>query len=66
MSDEKVNTDAAAPEGDSSGKTEKRGTHWDDPNVPVGNAPPIPRWPLVVLGAAWAGWVVFLVVMVMS
>lgn len=36
---------------------------WADPNVPVGNAPPLPRWPLIVAGIAWLAWVVFLVVM---
>ena len=37
---------------------------WDDPSVPVGNAPPRSMWSLVLLGTAWAGWVVFLVFMV--
>lgn len=37
---------------------------WDDPSVPVGNAPPRSKWPLVLFGTAWAGWVVFLMFMV--
>ena len=36
---------------------------WADPDVPAGDAPPLPRWPLVVSGLAFAAWVVFLVVM---
>ncbi len=39
---------------------------WADPNVPVGNAPPLPRWPLIVAGIAWLAWVVFLVVMTVN
>ena len=39
---------------------------WEDPNVPVGNAPPLPRWPLAVVGLAWLVWVVFLMVMMLS
>jgi hypothetical protein len=38
----------------------------DDSNVPVGNAPPSPTWPLVLSGLAWLAWVVFLLVMVLS
>lgn len=33
---------------------------WSDPNIPVGNAPALPRWPLVVAALAWTAWVVFL------
>lgn len=36
---------------------------WDDPKVPAGNAPPLPRWPLVASGVAFALWLGFLVVM---
>ncbi len=39
---------------------------WADPTVPVGNAPPLPWWPLVVSGALWLAWVVFLVAMALS
>ena len=37
--------------------------NWEDPSVPVGNSPPLPRWPLVMATLAWLAWVVFLVVM---
>lgn len=39
---------------------------WADPRIPVGNAPPLPRWPLAVAGLAWVAWVAFLVVMMLS
>jgi hypothetical protein len=44
----------------------KSRVHWDDPSVPVGNAPPMPRWPLVVSAVVWLAWVVFLIVMLVS
>ncbi len=44
----------------------KRGVNWEDPSVPIGNAPPLPRWPLVLAGIAWLAWVVFLVVMMLA
>lgn len=34
--------------------------NWEDPNVPVGDAPPYPKWPLAFFGTLWMGWVVFL------
>lgn len=36
---------------------------WNDPSVPIGNAPPMSRWPIVAWALAFAGWVVFLAVM---
>ncbi|MCH8244017.1 MAG: hypothetical protein IH897_15620 [Planctomycetes bacterium] len=36
---------------------------WEDPNIPIGNAPPLPRWRFLVAGLAWLAWVGFLVVM---
>lgn len=39
---------------------------WEDPNIPVGNAPPLPRWPLVVIGLVWVAWIVFMFVLVLS
>jgi hypothetical protein len=39
---------------------------WADPNVPVGNAPPLPKWPLALSICAWLVWVVFLVVMMLA
>lgn len=44
----------------------KSRVNWDDPSVPVGNSPPMPRWPLVVSTIAWLAWVVFLIVMLAS
>jgi hypothetical protein len=40
------------------------GVDWSDPNVPAGDSPPLPRWPMYVSAAAWGLWIVFLVVMV--
>ena len=67
MSTDKEPTSADA-EGATSGsepakERKKSRIDWDDPNVPVGNAPPLPRWPLFVASLAWVGWVVFLAVM---
>ncbi len=39
---------------------------WADPNVPVGNAPPLPKWPLALSICAWLVWVVFLVAMLLA
>ena len=44
----------------------KRGVNWEDPSVPIGNAPQLPRWPLVLAGFAWLAWVVFLIVMMLA
>jgi len=44
----------------------KARVNWDDPSVPVGNAPPMPRWPVVVTAIAWLAWVVFLIAMLVS
>ncbi len=63
MSEKETNGGAAPPEEDSVKEPEKQGVDWNDPAVPVGNAPPMSRWPLAVLGVAWLGWLVFLAVM---
>ena len=39
------------------------GPNWEDPSVAVGNAPPMAGWPLVVSILAWAGGIVFLLMM---
>ncbi len=39
---------------------------WEDPTVPIGDAPSIPRWPVVVNAIAWFAWIGFLVAMVAS
>ena len=36
---------------------------WDDPKTPAGDAPPMPRWPLLLAAAAWGAWLIFLVAM---
>lgn len=36
---------------------------WRDPNVPAGDAPPLPRWPLVVSAIAFGLWICFLAAM---
>ena len=40
--------------------------NWEDPSVPVGDSPRLPRWPLAVACVVWAGWVVFLFAMMLS
>lgn len=42
------------------------GIDWSDPNVPVGNAPPMPLWPALVAGLVWALGIVFLIMMTIS
>lgn len=37
------------------------GARWDDPNVPVGDAPPLPRWPLYFWIAVCLAWMVVLI-----
>jgi len=39
---------------------------WADPKTPVGDAPPLPRWPLIVAVAGWTAWIGFLAAMVIS
>lgn len=41
-------------------EAERKPTKWEDPSVPAGNAPPMPKWPLPVMGVAWVAWVGFL------
>ena len=54
------------PQSDSTDEVKKPRIDWADPTIPVGNAPPLPRWPLGVAGLAWLGWVLFLLMMVLS
>jgi hypothetical protein len=37
---------------------------WNDPSIPAGDSPPLPRWPLVLSAVAWVAWLLFLVLMV--
>jgi len=39
---------------------------WADPSVPVGNAPPLPQWPWFLSIGAWLGWLVFLLIMLLT
>lgn len=48
---------------DSSTPEKKSRFNWKDPSVPVGNAPPFPKWPLMLSATLWVGWTVFLFVM---
>lgn len=45
----------------SSRRGRSRGRQAAD-DVPIGNSPPMPRWPLVAFGLAWLAWVGFLFV----
>ena len=48
------------------GESAPGGVDWEDPSVPVGNAPRLPRWPLVLFAVAWVAWVGFLLVVALS
>ena len=39
------------------------GVDWNDPSVPAGDSPPLPRWPLIVSVVAFVLWIVFLLAM---
>ena len=54
--------DAKASINNQDGRATKRRIDWDDPEVPIGDAPSLPRWPLALTGLAWVAWVVFLIV----
>ena len=54
------------PEDGMSEERNKQRIDWDDPSIPVGDAPPMPSWPVVTFAIAWGGWVVFLIVMMLS
>ena len=49
-----------------SNETRRRRVDWSDPEVPAGNSPPLPAWPLVIAGVLWGACVVFLAVMVLG
>ncbi len=46
--------------------TKKEETKWSDPNVPVGNSPPMSRWPIAVFSIGWIGRVAFLFAMALE
>lgn len=64
--DESVAKDDVVSASDSSTDETTRGIDWADPSVPMGDAPPMPKWPLVLTASAWLVWIVFLVVMAFS
>ncbi len=39
---------------------------WEDPSIPPGDSPPMPRWPLAAFVVAWVGWLGFLLMMALS
>ncbi len=59
--EEKIETASETPK-----EEDKPAVDWADPSVPVGDSPPLPKWPAVVLGVAWFGWLVFLAFMAAS
>ncbi len=64
--DESVTKDDVVSAPDSSTDETTGGIDWADPSVPVGDAPPLPKWPLVLTGSAWLVWIVFLLLMAVS
>jgi len=42
--------------------TDKPRSIWDN-DLPAGDSPPMPRWPLVASIAAYACWMLFLIAM---
>jgi hypothetical protein len=62
-SNNKDQAERAEPPGRSTPDEPKPRIDWQDPNVPIGNAPPLPRWPLVLSGLAWLLWIVLMLVL---
>ena len=63
MRDQAENLNRSGVSASGAGANEEPRKHrinWDDPSVPVGNAPPLPRWPVVVIGLAWFLWLVLM------
>ena len=58
-----MTTDSQAGDSD---RGHRRGVEWSDPDVPAGDSPQQPLWPLAVSAALWGGWVVFLAVIVLT
>ena len=57
-------TDEAATEtGGAEGEPARPKTDWADPNIPPGDSPVLPAWPLIVSVVAFCLWFVFLVAM---
>lgn len=58
---ERVVSEATSNQDEASQRVEPPGIDWNDPQVPVGDAPPVSHWPLVVSAVCWFAWVAFLV-----
>ena len=58
--------DAVESVGSADDSTKQSGANWNDPAVPIGDAPPLPRWPVVAAGLVWLLWIGFLVVIMLS
>ena len=58
--------DAVVTDAGSSAVEPKPRIDWADPSIPVGNAPPRPKWPLVLLAVLWLAGIVFLALMAVS
>ncbi|MCB9866310.1 MAG: hypothetical protein H6816_06705 [Phycisphaerales bacterium] len=54
---------ADRPSTEATPPADKKMSKWEDPSVPAGDAPPLPRWPLYASGAVFALWVCFLIAM---
>jgi len=66
MTDKTADTDIKTPDADEAAECAAEPTIWDDPSVPVGDAPLLSKAPLVALSIAWLGWTVFLLVMMIT
>jgi hypothetical protein len=44
-------------------ETSAGGPNWNDPNIPPGNAPPMPRGRLIAAAIVFGLWVCFLIAM---
>ena len=53
---------AAATISEAAPAKRRKGIDWSDPRVAIGNAPPLPRWPLVLMILVWLAWIGFLLV----
>ena len=64
--DQRSTAVAGGDPGASEPNPDKPKIDWEDPTVPIGNAPAMPGWPLVVASLAWAACIVLLLVMMVS
>ncbi len=56
-------TPVAAQNNENTDDSTRRGPNWEDPTVPVGNAPDGSRLPLLLWALAWVALVAFLIAM---